>query len=67
VNLSAAEREENVRGAFTLARPELVAGKRVLLVDDVYTTGSTVRECAMMLRKGGSAAVAVITIARAAE
>lgn len=67
VNLTAAARAENVRGAFALADAAAVAGKRVLLIDDVYTTGSTVKECARTLDKGGAAAVAVLTVARAPE
>jgi ComF family protein len=67
VNLTASARADNVKGAFALAAPAKIAGKRVMLVDDVYTTGSTVRECAGVLMKGGAAAVAVITVARAAE
>ena len=66
VNLSAAERTRNVRGAFALAYPEEMHGKRIILVDDVYTTGSTVRECATVLTKEGkAAAVGVVTVARA--
>ena len=65
VTLSAAEREQNVRGAFTLADPVAVEGKRILLIDDVYTTGSTVMECSRVLRKVGAAEVYVITVARA--
>jgi ComF family protein len=67
VNLSAAERLENVKGAFALADIVAVAGKRVLLVDDVYTTGSTVKECAKVLKSGGAQSVTAITVARAAE
>lgn len=67
VNLSAAERLENVKGAFALADTAAVAGKRVLLVDDVYTTGSTVKECAKVLKSGNALAVTAITVARAAE
>ncbi len=67
VNLSASARAENVKGAFTLTAPEEIAGKRILLVDDVYTTGSTVKECAKVLKKGGASAVAIITVARAEE
>lgn len=64
--LPAAAREANVRGAFAVARPIGLAGRRVLLVDDVYTTGSTVSECARVLRHAGAAEVLVATVARTA-
>jgi ComF family protein len=64
VDLKADERKANVAGAFTLRRPGGVDGAKVLLVDDVYTTGSTVRECSKALRKAG-AEVYVLTLARA--
>ena len=57
-------RRANVRGAFALRRPELVAGRHVLVVDDVFTTGATVGECARCLRAGGAATVGVLTLAR---
>lgn len=57
-------REENVRGAFQVVRPERIAGRRILLVDDVYTTGATVNECAKVLVKAGAGEVAVYTLAR---
>ncbi|MDH7498586.1 MAG: ComF family protein, partial [Syntrophomonadaceae bacterium] len=59
--LSRREREENLRQAFRVTEPERVKGKSVLLVDDVYTTGSTVRECAHALLAAGAIRVAVIT------
>ena len=65
VNLDAAERERNVRGAFAVSDRETIAGKRVILVDDVFTTGSTVAECARTLKKGGAEAVHIVTVARA--
>jgi ComF family protein len=65
VNLAAHERRANVRGAFSIHQPELVAGRRVLLVDDVLTTGSTVDECGRVLHAAGAADVTVITVARA--
>jgi len=65
INLSAAERVANVRGAFSVREPELVRDKRVLLVDDVYTTGSTVAECTKVLLQAGAEEVFVVTIARA--
>lgn len=63
--LAAAERERNVRNAFGVARPEQFDGKRLLLVDDVYTTGSTVTECARALKRAGAREVSVLTVARA--
>jgi ComF family protein len=66
INLSAAERVANVRGAFRISAPDLIKDRRIFLVDDVYTTGSTAAECARVLFKADAAAVFVITIARAA-
>ena len=66
ISLTASQRARNVRGAFALRNPAEVEGKRLLLVDDVYTTGSTVAECARTLGSGGAAAVFVVTVARAA-
>ncbi|ABQ28268.1 ComF family protein [Geotalea uraniireducens] len=66
VNLAATERAENVRGAFAVTDKDAVAGKRVILVDDVYTTGSTVAECAKTLKCAGAEAVFVVTAARVA-
>ena len=65
VTLSAAEREANVRGAFALAEPAAVRGRKIILLDDVYTTGSTVAECSRVLRKAGADEIYVITVARA--
>ena len=66
-NLSRKERKKNVRGAFEIRSPVAIKGKRIILVDDVYTTGSTVNECARILMKGGAAVVDVLTLARAVE
>ena len=65
VTLSATEREANVRGAFALAVPAAVRGKKIVLLDDVYTTGSTVAECSRVLRQAGAEGIYVITVARA--
>lgn len=62
--LSRAVRLKNLRRAFAVRRPEDVAGKRVLLIDDVFTTGTTVNECAKTLCKAGAAEVYVCTLAR---
>lgn len=63
--LSPAERRENVRGVFAPAPSGGVAGERVLLVDDVLTTGSTAAEAATTLRGMGAAHVTLVAFARA--
>jgi ComF family protein len=59
------ERHQNVRGAFRVRRPVAVKGARVLLVDDILTTGATCSEAARMLKQAGAATVAVAVVARA--
>jgi ComF family protein len=61
---TAVERWRNVAGAFSVARPEAVADKRVLLVDDVATTGATLDACARELLAAGAASVSGLTLAR---
>jgi len=63
--LGAAARARNVRGAFALRPGRSVKGKRIVLIDDVLTTGATVEECARILRRGGATFVGVLTLARA--
>jgi ComF family protein len=63
--LSRKERKKNIKGAFLVKHPERIRGKKIVLVDDVYTTGSTVNECARVLMKEGAALVDVLTLARA--
>ena len=63
--LSAAERKRNVRGAFALKKPLDLSGKHLLLVDDIFTTGATVEECARVLKEAGASRVTVAVVARA--
>jgi len=58
------QRRENMRGAFRVKHPKQISGCEVLLVDDVFTTGTTVSECARILRRAGAAKVWVATVAR---
>ena len=62
--LTSHQRRKNVRGAFALLKPQLVHGRSVLLIDDVYTTGTTLNECARVLRSAGAEKVWVATVAR---
>ncbi len=63
--LAPLRRFENVRGAFRVRRPNAVKDARVLLVDDVLTTGATCSEAADVLKQAGAAMVAVAVVARA--
>ena len=58
------ERMQNLRNAFRVQQARRVADSHLILVDDVFTTGSTVDECARVLKKAGAASVRVITVAR---
>jgi competence protein ComFC len=58
------ERMENLRGAFRVRQRIEVQSRHFLLVDDVFTTGSTVEECARVLRQAGAASVRALTVAR---
>lgn len=65
VSLEAEERKRNLTGAFRVKKPGKIAGRVILLVDDVFTTGSTCRECSGALLEAGAREVRVLTLARA--
>jgi predicted amidophosphoribosyltransferase len=61
--LSKNERQKRIRGSFSCS-PERVRDKNLLIIDDIYTSGSTVSECAKILKKNGALKVDVLTFAR---
>jgi ComF family protein len=63
-DLNAGSRATNVKGAFGVRLPSWVDGRRLLLVDDVMTTGATIRECAKVLKDTSAASVHVVTLGR---
>ena len=63
--MDASARRLSVAGAFAVRRPGAIAGRRVLLIDDVFTTGATVSACAGVLKNAGASEVFVLTLARA--
>jgi ComF family protein len=63
--LNKTEREKNIKGAFIVEDRQEISGKSIILIDDVYTTGGTINECAKVLLKAGAEKVAALTLARA--
>ena len=62
--LSELQRRENLKGSFSIKRPHQISGKRVLLIDDVFTTGETLRSAAAALKGVGATHVSALTLAR---
>lgn len=60
-------RETTVKNAFAVARPRLIGGRSIVLVDDIFTTGATASYCAKALKKSGAVGVKIVTLARAAR
>ena len=58
------ERLKNIQNAFSLRHPEKIKGKTIVLIDDVYTTGATLNECAKVLRQAGAKRVEALVLAR---
>lgn len=63
VGLGYSQRLKNLKGAFSVRNPEMITNKKILLIDDVFTTGTTVKECSKALSKAG-ASVSSVTLAR---
>lgn len=64
MNLGRLERLQNIKGAFEVRDKNTISGKQILLVDDIFTTGATVDECAKVLLKARARQVSVLTLAR---
>lgn len=64
VELSDLEREENIKGAFLVTNREKIKGRKILLIDDVYTTGSTLNEVARLLKEAGASQAWGVVVAR---
>jgi len=67
VDLSRTERFKNVQGAFRVKNDKLLKNKNILLVDDVFTTGATVNECARTLSEAGANRIDVFVLARSLQ
>jgi ComF family protein len=61
---SAAERKENIRGAFGVIQPEFVRGKNIILIDDVMTSGTTFLEASLALKKAGANDILALAVAK---
>jgi ComF family protein len=64
VSLDREERLRNMKGVFEVQNPQAIAAKNILLVDDVYTTGATMEECARVLKRAGATRVFGAVVAR---
>ena len=63
-SLAGRERQENITGAFEVRKPDAISGKRLLLIDDVFTTGATIREAVKELWNADPGEIDVLTLAR---
>ena len=62
--LNGLDRQENIKGAYELRNMQILNNKKILLLDDVYTTGATVNECAKILSKANPSKIGVFTVAK---
>lgn len=62
-SLLRAARQKNLNNSFAIINPHLIKGKKIILIDDVLTTGATVKECCKLLKKFGASKIIVLTIA----
>jgi ComF family protein len=62
--LNKEERGTNIKGAFKLYNANIIKNKNIILVDDIYTTGSTVNECSKLLKEAGATKIGILTLAK---
>ena len=62
--LNKKERSQNLIGAYKIQNAEIIQNKNIILVDDIFTTGSTANECSKMLKQAGANKICVLTIAK---
>lgn len=62
--LNKEDRQQNIQGVYKLQNEQLIKNKNVILVDDIYTTGSTVNECSRMLKQGKTNKIGVLVLAK---
>ena len=62
--LNREDREKNIKGVYKLNNKKLIENKKILLIDDIYTTGSTVNECSKTLRNGNPKKIGVLVLAK---
>lgn len=62
--LNKEEREENAKGVYEIKNLNKITGKKILLIDDIYTTGSTVNECSKILKQANPKKIGIFTIAK---
>ena len=63
-HMSSTQRKQNIKNAFKIQNADRIKGKKVLLIDDVMTTGATINECTKVLLKAGAKSVSILTLAR---
>lgn len=62
--LNKEDRRQNIQGAYALKNKQLIENRKILLIDDIYTTGSTVNECSKVLRRGNPTKIGILVLAK---
>ena len=62
--LNKEDRQQNIQGVYSIQNEEIITNKKVLLIDDIYTTGSTVNECSKILQQARPEKIGVLVLAK---